>query len=322
MKRTLLAAVALLTVALFSGSAGLAQDATGVGVVREIDGTGTGGTVYVLSYTGTLGEDVVPGTQLTINDMSLPLSTIQPGDKVTFRFVLPGPIGLEADELSLARVGTLITTDVFVGIDITSDVDGNLVVESGDVLTISNGAVVDGNIKVKGGGVLLVRDLSFVNGNIRGENGADILIDEASVDGNIANSKDTDREGSLAISQATIDGNVKVNKGLFMGIELSTIFGNVEVKKVTLAGILDSFIDGNIKGKKVDLLAIVGNTIDGDLKVDKIPTEVLVLDNVIDGNLKIKKATLCTETGNVVGHKNSGCPPPPEAPAGGPVMLP
>jgi len=145
-------------------------------------------------------------------------------------------------------------------IEITSDVDDNIVVGPDDTVIISNAATVSGNIEVKGG-TLIISEEVMIKGNIESKKGGTITISDSTVEGNF----ESKTEVSLVILDSTINGNVDINKAKSATIAGNTIYGNLDATKNKDLSITDNTVDGNLNIQNTSgSCSDSGNTVDGN----------------------------------------------------------
>ena len=145
-------------------------------------------------------------------------------------------------------------------IEITFDVDDNIVVRSDDTVIISNGATVSGNIMVNGG-TLVISEGVMIKGNIESKKGGTIEISDSTVEGNV----ESKTEVSLVILDSTIYGNLDINKAKSATIAGNTIYGNLDATKNKDLSITDNTVDGNLNIQNTSgSCSDSGNTVDGN----------------------------------------------------------
>jgi len=91
-------------------------------------------------------------------------------------------------------------------IEITSDVKDGIVVGSGDVVIISNGATVDGDIEVNGGTVIITES-SIIKGNIESNGGTIVIKQGGTIYGNV-DIVVSGAGGVLEIEEGNVFGNL------------------------------------------------------------------------------------------------------------------
>jgi len=131
-------------------------------------------------------------------------------------------------------------------IEISSDVNDDVVVGPDDVVVISNSATVDGNLQVNGGTVV-ISESSTIKGNIE-SNGGTILIE-----------KDSMIEGNVDIVVSGDGGVLEINGGI--------VKGNLITNGIDTLTITDSYIDGNIYSENDGSITITGNTVNGNIEI-------------------------------------------------------
>jgi len=176
-------------------------------------------------------------------------ATIPQGNQLTFEpetFTFTAPI-TNTDPITVLINGgsIIIEPGQVVDVDpITKDIDDNLEVGEGEIITVSNEATVSGNIIVDGG-TIIISDGATVKGNVEAKSGA-----------------------SVSIGNSFIYGNVKIeDSGSSLELSNNSIKGNVETKEIDSLTVIDNNIDGNIKSENDGSVTISGNTVDGDIEI-------------------------------------------------------
>jgi len=147
-------------------------------------------------------------------------------------------------------------------IEIKTDVNGEVVVGSDDVVVISNDATVNGNIDVNGGTLIVGEDVT-INGNIESTGGTVIIENGSTLNGNIQ-IKVSGAEGILTINDASIMGNIE----------------SVGIDTLTVTNI---FLGGNISSTNDKTVKITDNTVNGNMDIIS-PTSCLEGNNTVNGN--------------------------------------
>ena len=146
--------------------------------------------------------------------------------------------------------------------EITSDVNDDIVVNSGRIVVITNSATINGSLEVNGGTVI-IDDSVTIKGNLE-SNGGTILIEEGSViEGNV-NFMVSGTGGVLEIDKVEIKGNIVTN-----GIHRLVV--------------TDSNINGNIFSENDGDVTITGNTVNGNLEI-LAPSNCSESSNDVNGN--------------------------------------
>jgi len=147
-------------------------------------------------------------------------------------------------------------------IEIESDVNGDLVVTSNQVVFLT-GVTVDGNLQVNGGGVVFITESSIIKGNIE-SNGGTVVINQGS----------------------TIYGNVDIGvsgPGGVLEIEEGNVFGNLITNGIDTLTVIGSYVDGNIFSENDSNVTITGNTVNGNLEILG-PSNCSESSNNVNGN--------------------------------------
>jgi len=145
-------------------------------------------------------------------------------------------------------------------IEIESDVNGDLVVTSNQVVFLTGGTV-DGNLQVNGG-VIFITESSTIKGNLE-SNGGTIVIEGSKIEGNVKIEVSGD-SGVLEIDEGEINGTIETN-----GIDTLTI--------------TNSDINGNIYSENDSNVTITGNTVNGNLEILG-PSNCSESSNNVNGN--------------------------------------
>jgi len=129
---------------------------------------------------------------------------------------------------------------------ISSDVNENISVDTGETVIIGNDSTVTGNVEINGG-TLVVTEGSTIIGNIESTGGTIIIEDGSSLDGNIQ-IEVSGAGGVLEINNASIDGNIES-----VGIDALTM--------------TNSYLTGNISSTNDNIVTITGNNVGKNITI-------------------------------------------------------
>jgi len=129
---------------------------------------------------------------------------------------------------------------------ISSDVNENVSVDTGETVIIGNDSTVTGNVEINGG-TLVVTEGSTIIGNIESTGGTIIIEDGSSLLGNIQ-IEVSGAGGVLEINNATIDGNIES-----VGIDTLTITNSYLTNNISSTDDNSVTITGNNVGKNITI---------------------------------------------------------------------
>ena len=200
-----------------------------------------------------------------------------------------------------------------VDLEIDADFDGNLTVDPGMVVRLSNGATLDGNAVVNGGVLLMIQG-STITGNVTLTDACMGVNEDSLIKGNIKSDN-----SAASISDSTVEGHLKDHKNATtFALVRTVVLGNVQHnKKGGSLSIHESTIDGNVQtptsmGKKAMDQALLEAEITASLITGNLvlaAEDVNIQNNAISGNMHIHFHTGTVADNVVDGHK-AVCPEP------------